>query len=113
TGDGAADVWLRARPAIGLPSTSRFSSLQAASDFFAAGAVGYSTTKDSTRLDGLLLKTRDWQIEPLDVDWAVSGFYRDRHRFPEGSVEYDCTLVMRNIRHEWHVQPDLCRGRGS
>jgi hypothetical protein len=107
TADGAADVWLRARPGHCMPPSSRFASLDEASDFFAAGAVGYSATRDMTRLDGLRLRTRAWRVQPLDVDWVVSTYYADRARFPAGSVEYDCTLIMRDIPHEWQPQPDL------
>ena len=106
--DGAGDVWLRARPSLDLPASSRFASLSAASDFFAAGSVGYSATRDETRLDGLRLHTRAWHVEPLDVDWVMSSYYADRARFPEGSVEYDCTLIMRDLPHEWQAVPTLC-----
>jgi hypothetical protein len=106
--DGEADVWLRARPATHLPSSSCFASLQEASDFFAGGAVGYSATLDGTGVDGLLLRTDRWRVEPLDVDWVISSYYADRSRFPAGSVEYDCTLVMRALHHEWVPQPPPC-----
>ena len=103
--DGSADVWLRARPATQLPSSSCFRSLADVSDFFAAGSLGYSVTRDGTHLDGLKLRTDVWHVEPLDVDWVVSSYYADRARFPSGSVEYDCTLVMRDLPHEWHAAP--------
>jgi len=38
------------------------------------------------------------------VEQAASFFSL---RFPEGSVELDCALVMRGIEHEWHSRPDL------
>jgi hypothetical protein len=28
--------------------------------------------------------------------------FSDSRRFPEGSVEFDHALIMRNIAHEWH-----------
>jgi len=28
-------------------------------------------------------------------------------RFPASSVAFDCALVMRDIPHEWHTEPDL------
>jgi hypothetical protein len=107
TRDGAGDVWLRAHPAEGLPSASCFASLPEASAFFEGGALGYSSTHDASRLDGLRLRIRRWHVEPLDVDWAVSSYFSDRARFPEGSVEYDCTLVMRDIPHEWQPLPEM------
>lgn len=105
TDDGAADVWLRGRPGDGLARTSCFPSLEEASRFFAAGSVGYSPTARGTRLEGLRLRTRVWRVEPLDVEWVRSSYYADRTRFPPGSVEYDCTLIMRDILHEWRPQP--------
>jgi hypothetical protein len=108
TADGRGDVWLRARPARDLPSSSRFGSLDEASDFFAGGAVGYSATRDRDRLDGLRLRARVWHVEPLNLDWVVSSYFADRARFPIGTVEYDCTLIMRDMPHEWQAVPDLC-----
>lgn len=108
TDDGRGDVWLRARPARDLPASSRFGSLDEASDFFAAGAVGYSATGDYARLDGLRLSTRVWRVEPLNVDWVVSSYFADRARFPAGTVEYDSTLIMRDLPHEWEAVPCLC-----
>jgi hypothetical protein len=108
TDDGGADVWLRAQSATRLPSSSCFGSLEEASAFFAGGSVGYSATRDGKRLDGLLLRTHAWHVEPLDVTWVVSSYYADRARFPAGSVEYDCTLVMRDLPHEWEPWPAPC-----
>jgi len=107
TDAGAADVHLHARPAPSLPPSSRFGSLDEASDFFRGGAVGYSAARAESRLDGLRLRTRAWRVEPLNVDRVASSYYADRSRFPEGSVEYDCTLLMRDIPHEWHSEPPL------
>ncbi len=53
------------------------------------------------------LKTLDWTIEPLQVHRAISCFFADKARFPEGSVELDCALLMRYIAPEWHSRPDL------
>jgi hypothetical protein len=40
-------------------------------------------------------------MSPLDVELARSTFFEDRSRFPDGSVEFDSALVMRNVEHEW------------
>lgn len=105
TEDGAGDVWLHARAATTLPSSSCFASLEEASAFFAGGAVGYSATRDPERLDGLRLRTQRWHVEPLDLDWLVSSYYTDRTQFPAGSINYDCTLIMRDLPHEWQPVP--------
>lgn len=105
--DGAMRVEVRATPAIALPGTSRFASLAEASGFFEPGAVGYSVTRQGERLDGLRLKTRTWHMEPLAVEHVFSSYFADEAAFPKGSVEFDCALIMRDIEHEWHSEPDL------
>jgi hypothetical protein len=105
TDDGAGNVWLRAETSQRLPSTSRFASLEEASIFFAAGSVGYSPINGSARFDGLRLRTLAWRVEPLDVQRVFSRYFADSTHFPPGSVEYDCTLIMRDIPHEWQLEP--------
>jgi hypothetical protein len=53
------------------------------------------------------LRCLDWTIQPLVVDEARSRFFDDLERFPPGSVELDCALLMRGIAHEWHSRSDL------
>lgn len=100
-------VRLHARRATQLPTGSVFDSLEAASDFFARGAVGYSATANPNCCDGLELATTSWHVEPLEVMTVASGFFDDRRRFPPGSIEFDCALLMRNIAHEWRTLPQL------
>jgi hypothetical protein len=90
-----------------LPSGSCFSSLSEASAFFEPGSVGYSVTHDSSRLDGIELRTQGWSVEVLQVEDVHSTYFSDETRFPKGSVVFDCALVMRNLRHEWHSVEDL------
>ncbi len=101
--DGLVSVSLRGTVAPCLPVSSVFDSLADASSFFEPGEVGYSVTKDEGRLDGLRLKTLEWQVSPLEVAEASSSYFEDPSRFPEGSVELDHALIMRNLRHEWHA----------
>ena len=108
TDDGRGDVRLKARAGDELPSASVLSSLAEASSFFGAGSVGYSPSRDGGRLDGLRLRTRAWRIDALSVENLSSAYYADATRFPPGSVEYDCTLIMRDIPHEWRTVPDPC-----
>jgi uncharacterized protein YqjF (DUF2071 family) len=105
--DGAVSVHVRGRTAAALPATSTFASLADASAFFEAGSLGYSVTRDPGRLDGLELRTRAWRVEPLDVSEVRSSWFGDPTRFPSGSVEFDCALVMRNVEHEWRSADDL------
>lgn len=100
--DGKAQVAVDGRCCDDLAESSVFSSLREASDFFERGAIGYSETSCSGEYDGLELQTFDWQVEPLTVERVKSSFFGDTSIFPEGSVEFDCALLMRGIEHEWH-----------
>ncbi|MGZ8797141.1 MAG: DUF2071 domain-containing protein [Thermoanaerobaculia bacterium] len=105
--DGSVAVDLSGRIATQLPATSRFASVAEASRFFEAGSLGYSATAGGRHLDGIVLKTLTWQVEPLDLDSVHSTFFADTARFPEGSVAFDCALIMRNIAHEWHAASEM------
>lgn len=90
-----------------LPESSMFSTLSEASSFFEKGSLGYSVTTGSKRLDGLVLETKRWHVEALDVREVSSSYFSNESLFPRGSVEFDHALIMRNIEHEWHSAPDL------
>lgn len=105
--DAKVSVKLEATPANELPSTSIFSSLAEASAFFEAGSLGYSVTHDPKRLDGLNLKTKEWQVEPLNVKRVSSSYFSDETKFPAGSIAFDHALIMKNVSHEWYSAEDL------
>jgi uncharacterized protein YqjF (DUF2071 family) len=90
-----------------LPTTSCFDSLLDVSSFFEGGCLGYSVTRDNERLDGLLLRTLEWQVQAMSVTTVQSSYFDDRNRFPAGTAEFDHALVMRDIPHEWHQAEDL------
>jgi uncharacterized protein YqjF (DUF2071 family) len=106
--DGFTSMSVRGRRADRLPTSSVFRSLGEASAFFQAGSLGYSATPDASRFQGLELRCRQWQVEPLDVEEVHSSFFDDESLFPQGSIEFDCALLMRDIEHEWHGRSDLC-----
>jgi Uncharacterized conserved protein (COG2071) len=93
-----------------LPKSSVFGSLPEASSFFERGSLGYSVTAKPGEYDGLELRSFNWQVQPLAVEKVESSFFNDRGRFPAGSVEFDCALLMRQINHEWHGRKTLCAG---
>ncbi len=105
--DGAAEVKVAGRTATVLPSTSCFQSVSDASRFFEPGSVGYSATASGQRLDGIVLRTHEWRVAPLAVDEVYSSYFADSKLFPDGSVSFDCALVMRNISHEWRSAADM------
>jgi len=105
--DGQVSVRVLGRTTAALPESSSFSSVAEASAFFEPGSLGYSATSDPSRLDGVMLKTKTWKVEPLAIEEVYSSYFSDEMRFPKGSVDFDCALLMRNIAHEWHGAGDL------
>ncbi|HEY6332979.1 MAG TPA: DUF2071 domain-containing protein [Blastocatellia bacterium] len=105
--DDSVAVDVLARPSDRLPKESIFESLEESSAFFEAGSVGYSTTHEPNRLDGMILETDEWRVEPLAIQNVYSSYFADTSMFPEGSVEFDHALLMRNIHHEWVTASDL------
>ena len=105
--DGGAEVRLRAHEADALPSSSRFADLEEASTFFKSGAVGYSATRRGDHLDGIRLETLRWRVTPLEVESVFSSYFSDERLFPQGSVAFDCALLMRDIPHHWLPLPAL------
>jgi len=109
--DGTTRVSVVGDLAGRLPDSSIFRSLPEASKFFQAGSLGYSATSDPDKLHGLELRCQEWHVEPLEIQQVESSFFDDPNLFPPGSIQFDSALLMRNIVHEWHSQPDLCCGR--
>lgn len=109
--DGGMSVQLEAAECESLPATSIFRSLAEASAFFEGGSVGYSVTRDCCRYDGIRLEIGGWQVRPLAVEHVDSSFFSDLSVFPAGSVTFDHALIMRDIPHQWHAEPDLFSAR--
>jgi hypothetical protein len=107
SGDGTVAVKVVGDVADALPASSCFHSLAESSAFFEGGSLGYSVTRDGDRYDGLLLRTVDWRVRAFSVSEVQSSFYDDKRLFPEGSIQFDHALVMRDVLHEWHQAEDL------
>jgi hypothetical protein len=105
--DKTVSVQVRGSESDALPASSCFTSLAESSHFFECGSVGYSVTCDPHRLDGLRLKTLIWQVRALTVEQVESSFFADTNRFPNGSVQFDHALIMRDIPHEWHQAAEM------
>ena len=106
--DHSTHVAVEGRRTSQLPSTSTFSSVEEASEFFERGSIGYSVTSRPGEFDGLELRSLTWRVEPLAVERIETSFFEDSKRFPEGSVEFDSALLMRGIDHEWHGRESIC-----
>ena len=105
--DGATHVAVTGTVSDRLPDASVFCSLAEASGFFQGGALGYSETRTAGRYDGLELHCDHWKVEPLEVEHIESSYFEDKSQFPQGSVGFDCGLLMRNIPHQWLGHEDL------
>jgi hypothetical protein len=106
--DGSCSMTVCAMLTDKFPSGSIFGSCTAASRFFEAGSLGYSATHWEGRFDGLELRCRQWDVAPLDVESVSSSYFDDATRFPAGTVNFDCALLMQGIPHEWHGRDELC-----
>jgi hypothetical protein len=105
--DGVVSVRVAGSTVPQMPGTSSFASVEEASRFFEAGSLGYSARSSGDRLDGVILKTLSWKVEPLQIHEVYSSFFSDETKFPSGSVVFDCALIMRNIAHEWQAASEL------
>jgi hypothetical protein len=92
------------------PSGSVFPSLDAASEFFKAGSLGYSAALQHGIVEGLELRCLNWLMAPLSLEYVESSFFDNRRLFPSGSVTFDSALVMRGIEHEWRGREPICCG---
>ncbi len=99
--DNTVQVQVVGQTATALPNHSIFASLEQASDYFKAGSLGYSASRDPGHLDGVQLQTDAWRVAPLAIHELSSSFFADTKHFPSGSVILDHALIMRNIEHQW------------
>jgi len=104
--DGDTAVHVDGEVAADLPSGSIFPSVEAASEFFRGGSVGFSPAAgDGSAVDGMELRTKQWHVTPLAVREVRSSFFDDPARFPAGTAVFDNALLMRDVEHEWHANP--------
>jgi hypothetical protein len=92
-------ISILARVTPDFNKNSIFGSLEAASEFFRNGSIGFSPNKSD--YDGLELKTMKWHVDPLAVENVKSTFFENEKNFPKGSVSFDNALLMRSIPHKW------------
>ncbi len=105
--DGETDVSFSATTTPGWQPTSAFKSLDEASEFFQHGDRGFSCSLDQRSVEGMQLKISQWCVKPLVVQLKKAAFYSCSSRFPEGSVEFDCGLIMRAVPHQWRQIKEL------
>lgn len=105
--NGQVQLAIEAHTTSEFPQSSIFVSLEDASTFFERCSRGYSATRQPGKLDGLELQCVNWKVEPLQMTKLSSSFFNDLGRFPDGSVQLDCVLLMRAIAHKWYAQEPL------
>ena len=105
--DGATRIEVAGRVAEELAEGSVFESMEEASAFFEAGAVGYSPGREAGRFEGLELRCHGWKVEALGVERVESSFFSDQTKIPQGAAEFDCALLMRDVEHEWHSTEEM------
>lgn len=106
-GDETPLIGIQATATGQFPSDSIFSSLEESSRFFEAGCTGYSSRPGSCVMDGMSLLVTGWKVTPLAVEKVASRYYEDATHFPPGSIHFDHGLLMRDIPHEWHPEPEM------
>jgi hypothetical protein len=99
--DQSVKVKVAASVVSELPAGSIFESTASASLFFEPGSLGYSATTGGHKLDGIVLRTDTWEVQPLRIESVASSYFSNQALFPAGSIDFDCALIMRNIAHEW------------
>jgi hypothetical protein len=82
-----------------LNPDSVFGDLNTASEFFKAGATGYSP--NGNQYECLVLHTDNWKVQALDVSSVTSSYFENENIFPAGSVKFDNALLMTNVQHDW------------
>lgn len=105
--DGKEFVRVLAQLTGELPDDSVFGSLGEATEYFRAGALGWSARLVGNEFDGLELQCQTWRMEPLAIDRVESSFFQNTGLFPAGSVKFDSAFLMRGIPHEWHARGRL------
>ena len=107
TENGEADVHFSARVSEGWRQSSSFGSFDEVSEFFRKGDCGLSCSLHGDEFEGLQIKMLKWEMLPLEIESQHCAFYSDPRRFPAGSLEIDCGLLMRGLPHEWHQLTDI------
>ena len=80
-----------------------FPTVEDASAFYRAGAIGWSPRRGDRGAEPLELTASRWAVQAADVHEATSTFFDG---LPTGSTVFDSALVMRDIPVSWR-RPDM------
>ena len=110
--DGETRVSVAGRVTDSWPTRSVFKNLEDASVFFRNGGCGWSPVNGCS-LEGVELRTENWEMRALEIESVASSYFSDPRRFPAGAVEFDCALLMRGISHQWRALGRFPRANAS
>ena len=89
-------------------TNSLFKNIKEASKDFKKDQIGYSPDRQKNQFKGVKLNTDKWVVSPLALKGCKSSLFSDPDIFPEGSVEVDHVLLMKNIKHSWENVGAIC-----
>lgn len=75
-----------------------FPTVQDASAFYRAGAIGWSPTRNGRGAEALELTSTEWSVNAGQVNAVQSSFF---DALPPGAATFDSALVMRDIPLVW------------
>jgi len=99
--DGHTKLEVDVQIADHFPSHSMFDSIEHASGCFRNCPIGVSPSAEPGRFKSIELKTKTWNVKPLQVRALRSSYFEDKLSFPDGSIFFDNALLMEGIEHEW------------
>ena len=91
-----------------FPKNSIFQTIEEASEDFRKDQIGYSPDRKKTQFKGVKLNTKNWSVFPMVLKNCKSSLFSNPDIFPEGSVEVDHVLLMKNIKHSWENVGAIC-----
>lgn len=87
--------------------SSMFGSVEDASDFYRARAIGWSPRRGGRGVEAMELASTGWAVQAARVNDVSSSFFDG---LPPGAAVLDSALVMRDIPVTWR-SPDVTRPR--
>lgn len=102
TDEYEADVSFEATCSEDWSATRLFPTSAEVRRFFERDDGGFSYSLRQEKLEGIPLRSMQWEMSPLQVVQARAAFFDNPERFPAGSVGFDGAVLMRGIPSEWH-----------
>jgi hypothetical protein len=99
--DGKTKLETVAHLTTDFPVKSMFDSIDHASCSFQNCPVGVSPSTNPNKFKTIQLKTKTWNVKPLEIQSLKSSFFEDKSLFPHDTIEFDNALLMEGIEHEW------------